>query len=240
MPLFLRAAPWILLFFAGASLYSFFNVVICRSQAGRSFISGRSRCESCGHALGPLDLVPLLSWLLLRGHCRYCGTRLSPRYAVTEALGGMLALACAAIFGFTADALFTYLLLCVLSVCFLFEYDTGGFPAWLPAFAAVPALALAFAVPGTGIRGRLAGAAICLLPPALFRLLRKEAVSLPALVLAFTCGFALGLFCGLAAVLFSAAAAGIFHLMGQVRLLHFLPCWCCGTSAALLLCNAFV
>jgi leader peptidase (prepilin peptidase)/N-methyltransferase len=51
---------------------------------------GRSRCDGCGRALGPLDLVPLLSWLSLRGRCRACGARIDPTHPLVE-------LCCAAI-----------------------------------------------------------------------------------------------------------------------------------------------
>ena len=49
-----------------------------------SWVRGRSACPACGHTLGPLDLVPILSWLSTRGRCRYCGTRVSFRYPLTE------------------------------------------------------------------------------------------------------------------------------------------------------------
>ncbi len=45
-----------------------------------------SHCPHCKHALGPLDNIPLLSWLLLRGHCRYCGATISMQYPLVELL----------------------------------------------------------------------------------------------------------------------------------------------------------
>lgn len=47
-------------------------------------VIGRSRCRSCGYALSPRDLIPLISWLLLRGRCRHCGKRISPLYPALE------------------------------------------------------------------------------------------------------------------------------------------------------------
>lgn len=62
-------------------------------HTGRSVVTGRSECESCHHRLAGRDLVPVVSWVLLRGRCRYCGARISPTTVVLEAaLGGAFVL----------------------------------------------------------------------------------------------------------------------------------------------------
>lgn len=81
-----------LIFFAfgfGSIIGSFLNVVILRLPEGQS-LAGRSRCPKCGHQLGVLDLVPILSFIFLRGSCRYCKTKISPRYLILEAITGLL------------------------------------------------------------------------------------------------------------------------------------------------------
>jgi len=55
---------------------SFLGLAVQRRGTGAPVAFGRSRCDSCGHVLGPLDLIPLVSWLALRGRCRYCGARI--------------------------------------------------------------------------------------------------------------------------------------------------------------------
>ncbi|HZW27429.1 MAG TPA: prepilin peptidase [Trueperaceae bacterium] len=70
----------------GAVVGSFGNVVVYRLPRGESVVSPGSRCPSCGRRLSAVDLVPVLSWLLLRGRCRTCGARISPRYPLVEAL----------------------------------------------------------------------------------------------------------------------------------------------------------
>ena len=70
----------------GLLLGSFLNVVIWRMPRGESLSKPRSRCPSCGTAIRPWDNVPVLSWLALRGRCRHCGARISPRYPLVEAL----------------------------------------------------------------------------------------------------------------------------------------------------------
>jgi len=79
----------ILSFIFGAVVGSFLNVVILRLPLGRS-LSGRSYCPSCGHVLGFLDLFPILSFIVLRGRCRYCSAKISPRYWIIELVLGLL------------------------------------------------------------------------------------------------------------------------------------------------------
>lgn len=69
---------------------SFLNVVIYRAPRGESLFFPGSHCARCGHALGAADNIPLLSWLALRGRCRYCAAPISARYPLVEALTGSL------------------------------------------------------------------------------------------------------------------------------------------------------
>jgi leader peptidase (prepilin peptidase)/N-methyltransferase len=74
----------------GLCLGSFLNVVAYRLPAGVSLVSPGSACPGCGAAIRPYDNVPVVSWLVLGGHCRACDTSISPRYPITEALTGAL------------------------------------------------------------------------------------------------------------------------------------------------------
>lgn len=69
----------------GASVGSFMNVVVYRLPAGLSIVHPGSRCPRCLHPIRGKDNVPVLSWLLLRGRCRDCGTPISARYPSVEA-----------------------------------------------------------------------------------------------------------------------------------------------------------
>lgn len=71
-------------FLLGVVVGSFLNVCIYRIPRGESVVFPPSRCPSCGHRLAPLDLVPVLSFIWLKGRCRYCGQRISPRYPLVE------------------------------------------------------------------------------------------------------------------------------------------------------------
>jgi leader peptidase (prepilin peptidase)/N-methyltransferase len=79
----------------GAALGSFLNVVLWRVPRHESIVQPPSHCPSCGTPLEPRDLVPVLSWLVLRGRCRHCGEPIAARYPLVE-------LACAGVGGLVA------------------------------------------------------------------------------------------------------------------------------------------
>lgn len=78
-------------FIMGSAIGSFLNVVIYRLPRGLSIAKPKhSFCPSCGHQLETLDLIPLLSWLFLKGKCRHCQTSVSSRYFVVELITATL------------------------------------------------------------------------------------------------------------------------------------------------------
>jgi leader peptidase (prepilin peptidase) / N-methyltransferase len=81
-----------LVFFAALGLVigSFLNVCIDRLPAGQSIIKPPSRCPSCQHRLAARDLIPLLSYLRLKGHCRYCHCSIPKRIVLVELATGIL------------------------------------------------------------------------------------------------------------------------------------------------------
>ena len=87
----------------GALIGSFLNVVAYRVPVGESLVNPGSHCPGCGAAVRPYDNVPVLSWLLLRGRCRDCGTRISPRYPLVELLTAAAFAAVVAVNGFDKD-----------------------------------------------------------------------------------------------------------------------------------------
>jgi leader peptidase (prepilin peptidase) / N-methyltransferase len=109
----LLSALAVLLF--GLALGSFLNVCLHRLPRGLSVVSPGSACPSCGRPIPARDNIPVLSWLLLRGRCRHCRARISPRYAAVELLTAALFLVFFLHFGptlqFVKFCLFAFLLL---------------------------------------------------------------------------------------------------------------------------------
>ena len=74
----------------GLAVGSFLNVCTDRLPRNQSIVSGASHCEACLHPLGLLDLVPVFSYLWLRGRCRYCNASITPRIPLVELATGVL------------------------------------------------------------------------------------------------------------------------------------------------------
>jgi len=165
----------VLLGMLGAVFGSFIATVAIRWPVGRSVSVGRSACDGCGRTLSAWELVPLLSFAILRGRCRTCGTRIAPGHVVTELLGagiGVVAGLIAPGGEGVAGAACGWLLLALGAI------DLAAF--WLPDVltASLAALALAGGVAGIGpdlearVIGGVAGFGMLWLVAASYRRLR--------------------------------------------------------------------
>lgn len=112
----------------GAVMGSFLHCAAWRIARGERFTSGRSRCPQCGHVLGVIDLIPLLSWLFLRGRCRHCGAKVPVRYFLAELFCALMTLACMFRFGLTVLCLRNWLFLCCLFLLSLVDLEISEIP----------------------------------------------------------------------------------------------------------------
>lgn len=88
----------------GGAVGSFLNVVIYRLPAGESLVHPGSHCPACRHPIRWYDNVPILSWFVLRGRCRDCGSPISMRYPLVEAITAALFVAVGAMEGLSGGA----------------------------------------------------------------------------------------------------------------------------------------
>jgi leader peptidase (prepilin peptidase)/N-methyltransferase len=106
----------------GLVIGCFLNVCIYRIPARQSIIRPPSHCTSCGTRLRPLDLVPVFSYIFLRGKCRYCGKKVSARYPIVESLTAVIFVLLYLRFSFSVEffaaAYFSCILICVAFVDF--------------------------------------------------------------------------------------------------------------------------
>ena len=126
----------------GLCLGSFLNVVAYRLPAGLSLLTPPSACPGCGVAIRPYDNVPVLSWLLLRGHCRSCESSISPRYPLTEAVTGALFAAVVIAHGSSSSVWLDLVFVAALVAITRIDLEQGIIPNRILAPLAVAALGL--------------------------------------------------------------------------------------------------
>ncbi|MGH2413932.1 MAG: prepilin peptidase [Microcystaceae cyanobacterium] len=115
----------------GASIGSFFNVVVYRLPAQLSLLHPPSRCPHCLHPLSKQENIPVLGWLWLKGRCRWCKTPISIRYPLIEAATGLLFVLVFWQFGFHLAAIKYWVFLSWLVVLALIDLDTMTLPNML-------------------------------------------------------------------------------------------------------------
>lgn len=113
----------------GLLLGSMLSVLLARWPQFEGFVSGRSHCPHCKHELGARDLIPLVSWVLSRGRCRYCHAKISSLYPFLELTVGGLFGAYAALYGVpTGWYAIEYLILFGLIALFFFDLQYQVLP----------------------------------------------------------------------------------------------------------------
>ena len=158
----------IILFVYGAVIGSFLNVVIYRVPKKEQIVKGRSRCPACENTLAPRDLVPIFSWLALRGKCRNCSVKISSRYALVELLCGLSYVAAFLIYDLSWQLGIAVVLFPVLLCAAFIDADTGEIPFFCPVIiAALGLVALVLSLSGvsdTSWQAHLLGALIISVP----------------------------------------------------------------------------
>lgn len=118
----------IIIFMFGASLGSFCSAYIERYQQGVSIVKGRSICPSCHRPIKGYDLIPVLSFIVLEGKCRFCGGRIPWENFVLEVLGGVTALGLFFVYGLTGEGVLYLFVLAALLCIFLIDMRTMDIP----------------------------------------------------------------------------------------------------------------
>ena len=115
-------------FLIGASVGSFLNLAADRVPAGRSIVKPRSFCESCNTQLASKDLIPILSYIWIRGKCRYCSAPIPIRFMAVEALTGALFTAVYVRYGFEVEFVLLATAVSLMLVFALIDLEHGIIP----------------------------------------------------------------------------------------------------------------
>lgn len=128
---------YVFVFIFGICIGSFLNVCIYRLPLGESLIKSNSHCMTCGTPIRKRDLIPVVSWCLLRGKCHACGAKISPRYTVVELLNGICYLVIFLHFDVISHPLYAAivsLMTSALIVVFFMDWDTQLINTWVVVF----------------------------------------------------------------------------------------------------------
>ena len=108
---------------AGFAVGSFLNICIDRLPLRKSLIFPRSYCDTCQHRLSLLELIPVISYLWLRGRCRYCKAHIPLRVLLVEIGSGILFLLAFWRFGLSAEFIITALFCCLFLVIIFIDWE---------------------------------------------------------------------------------------------------------------------
>ena len=120
----------VFVFIFGSVIGSFLNVVIYRTPLKQSIVTEPSHCFSCGNKLKWYDMFPIFSWLILGGKCRFCKSKISPRYMIMEAVCAVSYLLAYIRYGFSLEFGCACILFAVLIVLSGIDIDHFEIPYW--------------------------------------------------------------------------------------------------------------
>ena len=125
---------YIVVFLYGIVIGSFLNVCIYRIPKGEDIVKTNSHCMVCGKQLKWYDLFPVISFLALRGRCRYCGTKLSWQYPLIESLNGILYCLVIAVKGVNINSIIYCLFVSALLTLSIIDFRTFEIPIGINKF----------------------------------------------------------------------------------------------------------
>lgn len=125
---------YITIFLFGIVIGSFVNVCIYRIPKGEDIVKVRSHCMNCGYQLKWYDLVPLFSYLALRGRCSKCKTKLAAQYPIVEAANGILYVVIVLVNGVNVESLLYCLLTSALITLSVIDFRTYEIPLGINIF----------------------------------------------------------------------------------------------------------
>ncbi|MDE5834126.1 MAG: prepilin peptidase [Ruminococcus sp.] len=162
-PLFLISF-YAVVFLFGISIGSFLNVVILRLPLNESLIKRSSHCMTCGTKIRARDLIPVFSWIALKGRCHSCGEKISSRYPIVESLNGFLFVLTFWVFDINAESIITCVLMSLLVVVGFMDWDTMEIDERILALIAILVIPSQIFTDQSTIQQRIIGALIISVP----------------------------------------------------------------------------
>ena len=203
----------IIVFLYGIVIGSFLNVCIYRIPKGESVAKEHSHCMSCGYRLRWYDLIPIFSWIFLRGKCRKCGERISVQYPLVEVCNGILYVIIFMINGYSMESILYCLMTSALLVLSVIDIRTYEIPVGINLFLLVIG-ALHFILDRENWISYLAGMfAVSILLEVIFLISKGRAIGGGDVKLMAAAGFILGWKEIILAFVIGCIAGSVIHLL---------------------------
>lgn len=164
MTYIINTIMYAMIFIYGSVIGSFLNVVIYRVPRKENIAKGRSHCPVCGTQIKNYDLIPILSYLLLKGSCRNCQSHISKRYPLVEIATGVICVFTFWMNGINVTSACLCIFASILLAIGLIDWDTMTIPDELVISIIICAIPFFFLQPEIAIWSRIAGFFIVSLP----------------------------------------------------------------------------
>lgn len=207
---------FIIIFLYGLILGSFFNVVGLRVPENQSIVKPRSHCSHCGHTLSPMELVPVLSFLILGGKCRRCKAPISALYPLVELLTGVLFAAAPLIIGWSYELIIAWTLTSLMVIIFVSDFKYMLIPDKVLIVFAVIFIAERIFLPLNPWWDSIAGAAIGFSLLLLIAIISKGGMGGGDIKLYAVIGLALGVKMTLLSFFFATLFGAFFGIIGML------------------------
>lgn len=207
----------IYMFILGTIFGSFFNVCIYRIPKNKSIANPPSTCTTCNTRLKPIDLIPILSYIISDKKCRYCKKEISPRYAVVEFLTGILFILVYNVHLISIEIIYYLILVSVLVIITFIDIDYYIIPDGIIIFGLVTALVLNFIGIGIPLKESFIGFIMCgggmlILIHIIKLIVKKEVMGGGDIKLFAMIGIFLGIKGGLLTIILSVYIGAIYGL----------------------------
>lgn len=243
---FLELVPYMIVFIFGIVIGSFLNVCIYRLPLGESVVSAPSHCMVCGGKLRWFDMVPVVSWIVLGGKCRFCKAKISAQYPIIEGVNGILYVAICVVNGLNVVSFVYCLMGSALIVLSVIDWRTFEIPFGINVFLFVLGVVATGLDGMSGLAGHLIGM-VCVsgVLGMIYLVSGGAAIGGGDVKLMFACGLILGWQRILLAFLVGCIVGSVVHMIrikvqGAGRVLAMGPYLAVGVMLAALWGNSWI
>jgi leader peptidase (prepilin peptidase)/N-methyltransferase len=202
-------------FIIGMIVFSFLNVIIYRLPEKKKL--SKPICPKCQHELKIADTIPVISYITLKGKCRYCGERIAVRQTLIEIMGGLFAVILTGYFGMNLKALTLFLFFSILTVITFIDIDTMEIPPVLNAAILVLGIISIFTIGEVSLLERIIGMFCVSLPLFLIILVIPDGFGGGDIKLMFAAGFFLGWKCTVVGFFIGLIMGGAYGVVCLIR-----------------------